>query len=146
MNLVTITFTRAKAEIKSFGSRVQGNPHARITWRGARGHTLHRLPRGESRDSNLTRQCQRATSGSTPNASLTVKRQPQLAQNIQNILALLCSDPFQARLKTHKLKGELKDSYACSAGYDLRIIFKFVEYEQTQAILLESIGTHDEVY
>ncbi len=50
------------------------------------------------------------------------------------------------RLNTHKLKGELKDSYACSAGYDLRIIFKFVEYEQTQAILLESIGTHDEVY
>ena len=75
-----------------------------------------------------------------------IKRQPQLAQNIQNALELICSDPFQARLKTHKLKGELKDSYACSAGYDLRIIFKFVEYEQTQAILLESIGTHDEVY
>ncbi len=80
------------------------------------------------------------------NARKIIKKQPQLAQNIQNILALLCSDPFQARLKTHKLKGELKDSYACSAGYDLRIIFKFVEYEQTQAILLESIGTHDEVY
>lgn len=59
---------------------------------------------------------------------------------------MLGTEPFQARLKTHKLKGELKDSYACSAGYDLRIIFKFVEYEQKQAILLESIGTHDEVY
>ncbi len=80
------------------------------------------------------------------NARKIIKRQPQLAQNIQNALELLCSDPFQARLKTHKLKGELKDSYACSAGYDLRTIFKFVEYEQTQAILLESIGTHDEVY
>ena len=65
------------------------------------------------------------------NARKIIKRQPQLAQNIQNALELLCSDPFQARLKTHKLKGELKDSYACSAGYDLRIIFKFVEYEQT---------------
>ena len=80
------------------------------------------------------------------NARKIIKRQPRLAQNIQNTLELLCSDPFQARLKTHKLKGELKDSYACSAGYDLRIIFKFVEYEQTKAILLESIGTHDEVY
>ena len=80
------------------------------------------------------------------NARKIIKKQPQLAQNIQNALELQCSDPFQARLKTHKLKGELKDSYACSAGYDLRIIFKFVEYEQTQAILLESIGTHDEVY
>lgn len=73
------------------------------------------------------------------NARKIVKRQPQLAQNIQETLELLCLDPFQARLKTHKLKGELKDPYACSAGYDLRIIFKFVEYEQTQAILLESI-------
>ncbi|MEM8720113.1 MAG: type II toxin-antitoxin system mRNA interferase toxin, RelE/StbE family [Cyanobacteria bacterium P01_G01_bin.39] len=80
------------------------------------------------------------------NARKIIKKQSQLAQNIQQTLEKLCSDPFQARLRTHKLKGELKDSYACSAGYDLRIIFKFVEYEQKSAILLESIGTHDEVY
>ena len=35
---------------------------------------------------------------------------------------------------------------SCSGGYDLRIIFKFVEHEGVQAILLETIGTHDEVY
>ena len=80
------------------------------------------------------------------NARKIVKKQPQLAKNIQQTLERLGIDPFQARLKTHKLKGELKDSSACSAGYDLRIIFKFVEYEAKQAILLESIGTHDEVY
>ena len=80
------------------------------------------------------------------NARKILKKRPSLAQNIQETLALLCLDPFQPRLRTHKLKGELKDSYACSAGYDLRIIFTFVEYEQKQAILLESIGTHDEVY
>ena len=80
------------------------------------------------------------------NARKVVKKQPQLAQNIQNALASLATDPFQPQLKTHKLKGDLKDSYACSAGYDLRIIFQFVEYQQSQAILLESIGTHDEVY
>lgn len=80
------------------------------------------------------------------NARKVVKKQPQLAQNIQDSLELLCTEPFQLRLKTHKLKGELKDSYACSAGYDLRIIFKFVQYEQKPAILLQSIGTHDEVY
>jgi hypothetical protein len=28
----------------------------------------------------------------------------------------------------------------------LRIIFKFVEYEGGEAILLETVGTHDEVY
>jgi len=37
-------------------------------------------------------------------------------------------------------------SWSCSGGYDLRIIFKFVEHEESQAILLETIGTHDEVY
>ena len=75
-----------------------------------------------------------------------LKKQPQLAQNIQNTLDFLCADPFQTRLRTHKLKGDLQDSWACSAGYNLRIIFAFVEYEKKQAILLESIGTHDEVY
>jgi addiction module RelE/StbE family toxin len=80
------------------------------------------------------------------NARKIVKKQPFLAQNIRETLDLLCVDPFQPRLRTHKLKGELKDSYACSVGYDLRIVFKFVEYAQKQAILLESIGTHDEVY
>ena len=67
-------------------------------------------------------------------------------QNVQNTLELLAIEPFHPRLKTHKLKGELQNSWACSAGYDLRIIFQFVEHEGQQAILLESIGTHDEVY
>lgn len=75
-----------------------------------------------------------------------VKKQPQSAQTILNTLELLCTEPFHPRLRTHKLKGDLQDSWACSAGYDLRIIFKFVDQEKTQAILLESIGTHDEVY
>jgi mRNA interferase YafQ len=80
------------------------------------------------------------------NARKVVKKQPSLAQNIQDTLELLQIDPFEPRLRTHKLKGELKESYACSAGYDLRIIFKFVDHENQQAILLESVGTHDEVY
>jgi addiction module RelE/StbE family toxin len=80
------------------------------------------------------------------NAKKIIKKPPDLVKNIQETLELFCADPFQPRLKTHKLKGELKDSYACSAGYDLGIIFKFENYDETSAILLESIGTHDEVY
>ncbi|NEN99345.1 MAG: type II toxin-antitoxin system mRNA interferase toxin, RelE/StbE family [Moorea sp. SIO3I7] len=79
-------------------------------------------------------------------AKKLVKKQPQTAQNLQNTLKLLCIEPFDPRLRTHKLKGNLQDSWACSVGYDLRIIFKFVKHEKIQAILLESIGTHDEVY
>jgi mRNA interferase YafQ len=79
-------------------------------------------------------------------ARKTLKKHPELAPNIQNTLELLSAEPFHPRLRTHKLKGEFQDSWACSGGYDLRIIFKFEEHEGLQAILLESIGTHDEVY
>ena len=48
-------------------------------------------------------------------------------------------------LKTHKLKGELAGSWACSLGYDLRIVFEFVQHEGAEAILLQTVGTHDEV-
>jgi mRNA-degrading endonuclease YafQ of YafQ-DinJ toxin-antitoxin module len=36
-----------------------------------------------------------------------LKKQPQTAQNIQNTLELLSTDPFDPQLRTHKLKGEL---------------------------------------
>jgi len=58
----------------------------------------------------------------------------------------LAEDAFDPHLKTHKLKSELAGSFACSAGYDLRIVFKFVQHEGAEAILLQTIGTHDEVY
>ncbi len=53
---------------------------------------------------------------------------------------------FNSSLKSHKLSGDLSGSWACSAGYNLRIIFSIVNSEGKEAILLETIGTHDEVY
>jgi mRNA-degrading endonuclease YafQ of YafQ-DinJ toxin-antitoxin module len=44
------------------------------------------------------------------------------------------------------LKGNLAGSWACSAGYDLRVVFQFVKHKGAEAILLEAVGTHDEVY
>ena len=75
-----------------------------------------------------------------------VKKHPEVVQTLEATLAALMEDAFQARLKTHKLKGELAGSWACSAGYDLRLIFEFVEHEGAEAILLQNVGTHDEVY
>jgi len=49
-------------------------------------------------------------------------------------------------LRTHKLKAPLADSWACSAGYDVRIVFTFVEWEGHEAVLLQTVGTHEEVY
>ena len=75
-----------------------------------------------------------------------VKKNPRMVDSILEVLNSLESDAFDVPLKTHKLKGELAGSWACSAGYDLRIVFEFVEHEGAEAILLQSIGTHDEVY
>ena len=75
-----------------------------------------------------------------------VKKQPDARETLQAMLASLAEDAFQPELKTHKLKGELAGSWACSAGYDLRIIFELIPHEGAEAILLVTIGTHDEVY
>jgi addiction module RelE/StbE family toxin len=79
-------------------------------------------------------------------ARRVVKKQPRITQDIKSTLALLSEDAFHPSLKTHKLKGKLEGSWACAAGFSLRIIFKIVQYEGSEAILLETIGTHEEVY
>jgi len=78
----------------------------------------------------------------------TVKKNPALKEAIEETLELLAEDPFDPRLETHKLKGKLAGSWACSAGYDVRIIFHFVKNMPPgeNEILLIEIGTHDEVY
>ncbi len=53
---------------------------------------------------------------------------------------------FHPILKTHKLKGKLEGRWACSVAYDLRILFKVVQSENIEAIILLTIGTHDEIY
>jgi len=75
-----------------------------------------------------------------------VKKQRAREADIQAALDLLAADAFDPRLRTHKLSGELADSWACSAGHDLRIVFSIVHQDQGEAIVLETIGTHDEVY
>lgn len=75
-----------------------------------------------------------------------VKKNPQAARDIETALELLSEDAFDSRLHTHRLRGRLEGSWACSAGYDLRIIFKFVRDGEAEAILLETVGAHDEVY
>ncbi len=75
-----------------------------------------------------------------------IKKSPNIIEDIKETLELLSEDAFHPSLRTHKLKGILEGSWACSVGYDLRIVFEFVEHEDAEAILLEDIGTHDDVY
>jgi mRNA-degrading endonuclease YafQ of YafQ-DinJ toxin-antitoxin module len=68
-------------------------------------------------------------------------------------LEIFRNNPFDQRLRTHKLSGRLKDlwrgtryelpSQCFSIEYDLRIVFSFLEGDR--ALFIE-IGTHEEVY
>ena len=74
------------------------------------------------------------------------KKNPSILPAIHQAVTTLAEDAFDSRLRTHKLKGDLAGLWACSAGYDLRIVFEFVQHEGAEAILLQTVGTHDEVY
>jgi mRNA-degrading endonuclease YafQ of YafQ-DinJ toxin-antitoxin module len=79
-------------------------------------------------------------------AKRLLRRRPELGDHLLETLRVLEADPFASGLKTHKLKGKLSGSWACSGGYDLRVVFSFVKHAGKPAILLESVGTHDQVY
>jgi mRNA-degrading endonuclease YafQ of YafQ-DinJ toxin-antitoxin module len=58
-------------------------------------------------------------------------------------LAVFRQDPFDARLKTHRLAGKLEQYWAFSIAYDCRVVFRFLSDNR---VLLANIGTHEEVY
>lgn len=49
-------------------------------------------------------------------------------------------NPFEPRLKTHRLTGKLKDFWSFSIDYKYRIIFEIID-EKT--IWFHSVGTHN---
>ncbi len=72
-----------------------------------------------------------------------IKKRPSVISLLLNAIALLSHLEFQSEsLKIHKLKGDMKDRYAFSLTYDLRVIFR----RKKDGIWLLNIGSHDEVY
>lgn len=78
----------------------------------------------------------------------TIRKRSDLEADVVMVLRLMVENPFTPQLETHKLKGKLAGCWACSAGYDLRIIFDFIKSPDRKEddIFLIEIGTHDEVY
>jgi addiction module RelE/StbE family toxin len=76
------------------------------------------------------------------------KRTPKLRDHIDEALRQMQVDVFAPALGTHKLSGTLLGLWACSCGYDCRIVFSLEIDETTrgEVIVLLDIGTHDEVY
>jgi addiction module RelE/StbE family toxin len=77
-----------------------------------------------------------------------VKRNRKLQEAIEQTLEQMQQEVFDPRLGTHKLSGELYGLWACSCGYDCRIVFALEQAEQSgdEVVVLLDIGTHDEVY
>ncbi|HEY9641637.1 MAG TPA: type II toxin-antitoxin system YafQ family toxin [Coleofasciculaceae cyanobacterium] len=77
-----------------------------------------------------------------------IRRNPQLRGAIERTLEQLSENPFHSTLKTHKLKGELADRWACSIDYGNRVVFRFVQNPDSgeEELLLLTLGSHDEVY
>ncbi|HEY9808744.1 MAG TPA: type II toxin-antitoxin system mRNA interferase toxin, RelE/StbE family [Halomicronema sp.] len=72
----------------------------------------------------------------------------QLRTAVEEKLQQLTADAFHPSLKTHKLKGDLSGVWSCSIDYSNRILFEFVQDDDSQeeVILLHTLGSHDEVY
>ncbi len=51
------------------------------------------------------------------------RKQPYLRSAIEQSLYKLEEDAFAPALKTHKLSGNLFGLFACTCGYDCRIVF-----------------------
>lgn len=75
-----------------------------------------------------------------------LKANPKAADDIQPVLEQPSADAFHPSLRSHKLKGTLAGCRACSAGYDLRVVYEFVQHDGAEGILLLALGTHDQVY
>ena len=72
-----------------------------------------------------------------------VKNNDELKKRFWKAMELFSKNPFNPRLRTHKLTGKLDGLWALSVEYDCRVIFKFLNKDE---ILLIDIGSHDEVY
>ena len=72
-----------------------------------------------------------------------IKGNKILEEKFRIKLQLFKDNPFEARLKTHKLSGKLKDLWSFSIDYDQRVVFYFTDHNQ--AVFID-IGNHDQVY
>ncbi len=71
------------------------------------------------------------------------RKRPEIIPSILEKIILFSFDKNHPSLSLHKLTGTLKDHWAFSIEYNLRVVFK---YASDGNIVLIDIGTHDEVY
>jgi len=73
-----------------------------------------------------------------------LRRHPDLADPLDDVLARLAENPDEPTLRLHQLSGRLDGHHAVSITYDYRIVL--VLRRVAGFIVLIDIGSHDEVY
>lgn len=73
------------------------------------------------------------------------KEYRKLPKNVKEVAKskekMFRKNPFDPQLKTHRLKGKLKDFYSFSIDYKYRIIFEFSKNKKIVYFYL--VGKHD---
>lgn len=72
-----------------------------------------------------------------------VKGKPSLEDVFWAKVEIFVRDPYDGRLRTHKLSGKLHELWSFSVTYDVRVVLSFVEDDRA---IFEDIGNHDTVY
>lgn len=72
-----------------------------------------------------------------------IKGNNDLEIQFKNKLSIFQNNPYDSRLKTHKLSGKLQHIWSFSINLSIRVTFCFVE---SNRVIFEYIGTHNEVY
>ena len=85
--------------------------------------------------------------GYSPSFRRAYKKQLSAVPDFYSIFAdkiqQFTQDPFAPALKTHKLSGSLRGSWAFSVTHRIRVVF---EFESASRVILQDIGSHDAVY
>jgi mRNA-degrading endonuclease YafQ of YafQ-DinJ toxin-antitoxin module len=72
-----------------------------------------------------------------------IRGNKNLEHRFRDRVGIFQNDPFDPRLRTHQLSGQLQGLWSFSVDYDTRVIFSFIE---SNKVLFVDIGTHEEVY
>jgi addiction module RelE/StbE family toxin len=58
---------------------------------------------------------------------------------------LFIKDPFDPKLRTHKLSGKLRNLWSFTIENDVRVVFFFTDDKPKKAVFVD-LGSHNEVY
>ncbi len=72
-----------------------------------------------------------------------ISKNKTLEKKFWERMEIFIENPYDSRLRTHKLSGKLHELWSYTVDYDLRVIFYFVD--KSNAIFID-LGTHNEVY